>query len=349
MQWSGAFSVTPTHIDLEAAMQGTELTVTYAPQSTGTHTARLLLSSEDAASVTVTLTGTAFERQPANRSWALVKIAVASLRSEAKHSSEMSTQAVMGTPMRVLDDKGDWLRVQLPDDYTAWVPESSLWFRSESQLQQWRQSRRYIVTVEQTKLLADTCTGEVVSDLVLSSILDYKGASTESWVRLATPDGREGWARVTDVADLEQWKLQSWDVALIERTALNMMGGSYLWGGTATKATDCSGLTKVCYLANGIILQRDASQQAQTGQKIADWHQCETGDLLFFGNSKTGRVTHVGMYLRDGKYVHCSGRVKINSLDTSNPDYLYSPLSIKRIRGQVGTSGITSVAAHPWY
>ena len=71
--------------------------------------------------------------------------------------------------------------------------------------------------------------------------------------------------------------------------------------------------------------------------------------ILFFGNKKTGRVTHVGMYLRDGKYIHCSGRVKINSLDTSAPDYLYSPLSISRIRGQVGTRGITSVAAHPWY
>ena len=342
---SGAFSVTPSHIDLEAAMQGAELKVTYAPQATGTHTARLLLSSEDAPSVTVTLSGTAYESQPDGRNWALVKLAVATLRSEARHSSELTTQAVMGTPMKVLDDQGDWLRVQLPDDYIAWVPESSLLFRSEAQLQQWRQLQRYIVTVDHTKLLADTCTGAVVSDLVLSNILEYKGVASNQWVRLATPDGREGWANAAEVADLDQWKRQSWDIDLIERTALNMMGCGYLWGGTSTMVTDCSGLMKVCYLANGIILQRDASQQALTGQKIADWHQCETGDLLFFGNKKTGRVTHVGMYLRDGKYIHCSGRVKINSLDTSAPDYLYSPLSISRIRGQVAVKRPKSAEA----
>ena len=123
------------------------------------------------------------------------------------------------------------------------------------------------------------------------------------------------------------------------------------WGGTSTKVTDCSGLSKVSYFANGIILQRDASQQALTGLKIKgeDWQVAKLGDLLFFGNSETGRVTHVGIYLRDGKFIHCSGQVKINSLDPSAPDYLYSALSISRIDGQVGTTGITSVAKHPWY
>ena len=128
-----------------------------------------------------------------------------------------------------------------------------------------------------------------------------------------------------------------------------MMGSGYLWGGTSTKVTDCSGLVKVCYLANGIIVQRDASQQALTGQKIAHWHDARLGDLLFFGNSKTGRVTHVGIYLRDGRYIHCSGQVKVNSLDPASPDYLYSPLSISRIDGQIGTRGITTVKRHPWY
>ena len=289
------------------------------------------------------------QSQPADKRWALVKLAVASLRCEGAHSAEMATQAVMGTPMKVLDGTGDWIHVQLPDSYIAYVPSSSLQFCSEEQLQQWRSTRRYIVTVDNTKLLADTSTYEVVSDLVLSNILEYKGTANNSWVRLSTPDGREGWAAANQVADLDQWKQQPIDMELIERTARNMMGCGYLWGGTSTKVTDCSGLTKVSYLANGIILQRDASQQALTGLKLDDWHQCEPGDLLFFGNSKSGRVTHVGMYLRDGKYIHCSGQVKINSLDPSAPDYLYSPLSISRIKGQIGTRGITTVADHPWY
>ena len=289
------------------------------------------------------------QSQPAGKRWGLVKLAVASLRCDAKHSAEMATQAVMGTPVKVLDGSGDWLRVQLPDDYIAWMPESSITFCSATQMQQWRKARRCVVVINHTTLLADTCTGEAVSDLALSNILEYKGTDHNWWVRLATPDGREGWVYAPDVKDFDEWKQQPLDMKLVERTARSMMGCGYLWGGTSTKVTDCSGLTKISYLANGIILQRDASQQALTGKKISDWHQCTLGDLLFFGNSTTGRVTHVGMYLRDGKYIHCSGQVKINSLDPSASDYLFSPLSISRIQGQIGTRGITAVANHPWY
>ena len=288
------------------------------------------------------------EMQPSSKRWALVKLGIATLRCDSKHSAEVATQAIMGTPLKVLDNDGDWYRVQMPDDYIAWVPESSLFFRTAEQMQQWRKSRRSVVTVYGSRLVTEPEGDETLSDLVLSCILEYQGEQGD-WVNLSTPDGRKGWVRKTDVADFDTWKNQTFDLALIERTARRMMGSGYLWGGTTTKVTDCSGLMKVSYLANGIILQRDASQQALTGKKIADWHNCELGDLLFFGNSSTKRVTHVGMYLRDGKYIHCSGQVKINSLNPSAADYLYSPLSISRVRGQVGTKGITAVAAHPWY
>ena len=288
------------------------------------------------------------EMQPSSKRWALVKLGIATLRCDSKHSAEVATQAIMGTPLKVLDNDGDWYRVQMPDDYLAWVPESSLFFRTAEQMQQWRKSRRSVVTVYGSRLVTEPEGDETLSDLVLSCILEYQGEQGD-WVNLSTPDGRKGWVRKTEVADFDTWKNQTFDLALIERTARRMMGSGYLWGGTTTKVTDCSGLMKVSYLANGIILQRDASQQALTGKKIADWHNCELGDLLFFGNSSTKRVTHVGMYLRDGKYIHCSGQVKINSLNPSAADYLYSPLSISRVRGQVGTKGITAVAAHPWY
>ena len=332
--------------DVQATRQGGTITLTGTVSSTELKNE---LDKAFAGQKVVNNVKALDQSQPADKRWALVKLAVASLRCDAKHSAEMATQAVMGTPVKVLDSQGDWLRVQMPDDYIAWMPESSITFRTAAQMQQWRKARRCVVTVNQTTLFADTCTGEAVSDLVLSNILEYKGVDHNWWVRLATPDGREGWVYATDVKDFDEWKQQPLDMELVEHTARSMMGCGYLWGGTSTKVTDCSGLTKVSYLANGIILQRDASQQALTGKKISDWHQCTLGDLLFFGNSTTGRVTHVGMYLRDGKYIHCSGQVKINSLDPSASDYLYSPLSISRIQGQIGTRGITAVANHPWY
>lgn len=284
----------------------------------------------------------------ANEKWAMVKLSIATLRCEPKHSGEVATQALMGMPLRVMEKCGEWVRVQCPDNYIAYVPESSLIYMSQEQLDSWKRQERYIVTVYDDQLVAEAKGDETVSDLVLGNILTAV-AKKGKWIQLSTPDGRTGWVRTSNVERFDRWAQQKLDLKKIEKTARRMMGSSYLWGGTSTKATDCSGLVKVCYFSNGIILQRDASQQALTGKKIADWHDAQLCDLLFFGNSATGRVTHVGLYLHDGKYIHCSGQVKINDLNPDAPDYLYSPLSISRIDGMIGTKGIIYVRDHEWY
>ena len=284
---------------------------------------------------------------PSSQQWAIVKLSIATLRCEPKHSGEIATQALMGMPLRVIE-VGDWCRVQCPDNYIAYVPESSLKFVTQQELNAWKSTERYIVTIYDDQLVTEPKGEETVSDLVLGDILQAVKRKGK-WIQLATPDGRIGWVRTTSVEKFDKWAQQSIDLKKIEKTARRMMGSSYLWGGTSTKVTDCSGLAKVSYFSNGIILQRDASQQALTGLKIADWHDAQLCDLLFFGNSKTGRVTHVGLYLRDGKYIHCSGQVKINDLNPDAPDYLYSPLSISRINGMVGTKGIVYVRDHDWY
>ena len=282
--------------------------------------------------------------------WAIVKLAIASLRTDGRHAAEMATQAIMGMPVKVLEKKGDWYRVQTPDNYISYCPGNSLQLTTEQEMKAWRSAQRYIVTAYQSQMVAKPGSDETVSDLVLGNILEYKGKSGK-WIKLATPDGREGYVAQTDVQEFAQWAQQKPDMKLVEKTARRMMGAGYLWGGTSTKVTDCSGLAKVSYLANAIILQRDASQQALTGKKIAadDWKQARQGDLVFFG-SKSGRVTHVGIYLRGGQYIHCSGRVKINSVDPKASDYLTTPfLSISRIDGEVGTAGIVAVKDHEWY
>lgn len=282
--------------------------------------------------------------------WGLVKLSIASLRTAGKHAAEMATQAIMGTPVKILEHAGDWARVQTPDQYISYVPKNSLYQMTQAQLDAWRQSTRYIVTVYQTQLVDAPKDGMTVSDLVLGNILEYKGKKGK-FIKLATPDGREGYVHQSEVKELSSWSEQTFDAELIKKVAFRMMGSGYLWGGTSTKLTDCSGLVKVAHFANGIILQRDASQQALTGKIIApeNWKEAELGDLLFWG-TKSGRVTHVGIYLQDGEYIHCSGQVKLNSLDKESPKWLSTPfLSISRINGMIGTKGITTVKEHPWY
>ena len=83
---------------------------------------------------------------PASKHWALVKLSVATLRTQGKHSAEVATQGLMGQPVHVLDIDGEWARVQMPDDYIAWVPVSSLAYKTEAEMATWRSARRFVVT-----------------------------------------------------------------------------------------------------------------------------------------------------------------------------------------------------------
>lgn len=288
--------------------------------------------------------------------WALVKLPVASMRVAGRHSAEMATQSIMGTPVKLLDEYDGWCLAQTPDRYISYVPANSLYKMGAEDMEKWRQAKRYIVTAFISRLVQEPGSDETVSDLTMGNILEYRselksGKQRGKWLELATPDGRTGWISTADVRELREWASQEFDAAFIEKTARRMTGSGYLWGGTSAKLTDCSGMVKVSYFANAVILQRDASQQALTGIKLdsKDWRNAELGDLLFFG-TRGGKVTHVGMYLRDGKYIHCSGQVKINSLDPEDELFLTTPfLSISRINGAIGTEGIVAVKNHPWY
>ncbi len=291
--------------------------------------------------------------------WAQVRISAASMRTAGRHSAEMATQAVLGTPLRVLTKGSDWWRVQTPDGYIAWIPSSSVVAKTPAQMQEWRKAKRFIVTspyqIRAYKTPKTNGLRDVVTDLVNGCIVTVPGnemSVVDGRVCVELPDGRTGFVDVDDLTPIETWAAQNFDAERILDIAYSMEGTPYLWGGTSTKALDCSGLAKVSYYANGLILMRDASQQAKTGRRIeaANWRSCQPGDLLFFGNAKTGKVTHVAIYDHDGNYVHSSGRVKRNSVDPESDSYLTTPfLHAVRINGNEETAGITRARNHPWY
>ena len=288
--------------------------------------------------------------------WAQTRIPVASHRTGGRHAAEMATQSLLGTPLRVLKKGADWWQVQSPDGYIAWVPSSSVVEKTPEEMNKWRKSKRFIVTspyqIRIFRTADNTGLRNVVTDLVNGCIVTADTKNDNRYLHITLPDGREGYADASNFKPIEEWASQSFDPELILDLAYSMEGTPYLWGGMSTKALDCSGLAKTAYFANGIILMRDASQQALTGIRIApeNWKSCKAGDLLFFGNAKTGKVTHVAIYDNNGNYVHSSGRVKRNSIDPDSPDYLTTPfLSAVRIAGSEGTKGITRARNHPWY
>ncbi len=103
-------------------------------------------------------------------------------------------------------------------------------------------------------------------------------------------------------------------------TAHRFIGVPYNWGGTtANGGFDCSGLTMVTYRLNGLKLPRVSRDQHAAGRAI-DKSKLQKGDLVFFATGGGRRVSHVGIYIGNGRFIHAprSGKsVRVTSLDNS--------------------------------
>lgn len=291
--------------------------------------------------------------------WGQVNTSVAHMRATATNKAEIVSQDLMGMPVKLLEKDGGWWKIETCDGYNGWMSEDVIVTKSDQEMDQWRRAPRLVVTSLGQIATYDSPTGSaprnVVTDLVPNNIVLGDLSSAENGrVRITLPDGRQAWACAAYFTPIEEWAARPFSPQIVLDQAYSLIGTPYLWGGASTKALDCSGLAKTCYLANGIFLRRDASMQARTGQQldIKKWNEFRPGDLLFFGNTKTGKVTHVAVYDRDGIFVHSTGygeRVRTNSVDPESPDYRASSmLSATRIDGQVGTDGIVKASDHPW-
>jgi cell wall-associated NlpC family hydrolase len=111
--------------------------------------------------------------------------------------------------------------------------------------------------------------------------------------------------------------------------ARGQIGTRYKLGGTTpNRALDCSGLVKVVMSAFNVILPRTARQQATVGEEIPkDLAALQPGDLLTFGKGKN--ISHIGIYVGDGRMVHASTSKRQVIETTMNPR---SPL-IKQWKG----------------
>ena len=290
------------------------------------------------------------------KSWGLVTLSVANMRSKPAHSSEMVSQTIMGTPVRILKDGDGWIMIQTPDHYIGWTNKSAVQQLSLSEINGWRKAERIIFTGSEGNIYADRQTTMVLNDLVAGAIV-VKKTEDQNVAQITLPDGRTGFVSRKNWLNFEQWKDT---VSLIGEQMISqgkrLMGFPYLWGGTSSKGMDCSGFVKtVCFL-NGVILERDASQQIRHGIKVdvtAGWEKFQKGDLLFFGSKEPYRVTHVGLYIGDSELIHESGSVHINSLDKNRSNYndeLSSNLvGARRIIGFTPEPGYWPIKLHQWY
>ena len=286
--------------------------------------------------------------------WGLATISVANMRTGPDHATELASQILMGTPVKILAAVEGWLQVQTPDQYIGWVDELGIALKTEAEMSAWKQSKRFVFNeMNGYSLSAPNKKASHISDLVLDNLFELV-SEVKGYLQVRFPDGRTAFVKKSDCISYHEWTSRPVDLKSILLVAKQLMGAPYLWGGTSCKAVDCSGYTKTSYYSQAIILARDASQQARYGEHpdFKDHKNLQPGDLLFFGRTPQ-RITHVGLYLDNEDYINASGLVRVNSLNPNDPKFKRndpkSLVSASRILNSLNTEGIIQVKNHLWY
>lgn len=268
--------------------------------------------------------------------YGLVNVSVINMRKTPGHHSELVSQAVMGTPIKILKDTNEHCLIRTPDNYSGWVTRASVVKLAGAGFEAWKNSNRMMFTAKSGIIYADSLKENILSDIVMSSLVQAVEV-TANQVKVRLPDQRTGFIDRNQLVDFHSWaKTVQPDTTRLYHLAKKFMGTPYLWGGTSPYMLDCSGFVKLLYFMNGIMLPRDASIQYQAGKAITTSSEpinLKCGDMLFFGNKKSRKVsvTHVGMYLANNEFIHESEWVHINSLKKNHP--LYSEHYFRRFVG----------------
>jgi cell wall-associated NlpC family hydrolase len=253
---------------------------------------------------------------------AVVLPAVADLLSRPDPRASLADQALLGDEVLVPKSPpdgctlpaGEWVQVETAAHYRAFIAVAALRplaagqaaYRDSGPLL--RVSARLANIYEQPTVTAQR---PLIAAPLFTRLRSVRTVDSR-WLEVLLPDGRRGFIQAGDVEPEEAAPASSASAGCVLEQALRYLGTPYLWGGRSTLGIDCSGLVSNAFSACGIVPPRDARPQRDWSALIPidlDPSALKPADLLFFGEKKDGappKVTHVGIYLGNGRFVHAT-------------------------------------------
>jgi cell wall-associated NlpC family hydrolase len=230
------------------------------------------------------------------------------------------TQALYGDQVTIVETAGDWTKVVVPRQpssldprgYPGWLPTAQLTSTAPAT----GTGATATVTKPATTLRDPDDPERILVELSFNTRLPVLASSDSTWVTVATPGGGRGRVAATDVG-VGTRTAAGEDVV---RTAEQFAGVPYLWAGTSGPAWDCSGLTWAVYAVHGVVIPRDADDQAAAGSPV-DKDDLRPGDLLFYSTGPDREsIHHVGIYVGDGRMIQApaTGR-KVETVPIDRP------------------------------
>ena len=228
---------------------------------------------------------------------------VINMYSKPTADSDVVSQALYGTGVLSLEKQGDWYDVHTADGYKGWVSAADVKALAGGEYAPAGRSVRVAGKIANVYREPDVTRHAPVLELPWESRLETipnAPGSSERWLEVKLVDGQTAWVQHGDVST--ESKPLTIDESL--QLAKRFLGTTYTWGGVSSLGFDCSGFTQMIERQRGIIMPRDADIQASwNGVVPVERKDLQPGDLLFFGSS-ANKITHTGMYLGNGEFIH---------------------------------------------
>jgi beta-lactamase class A len=220
-----------------------------------------------------------------------------------------------------------WIKIETEYNYIGYAlcqnfilegnKDSSLYF-------DWKKAPKKRIMQAYVDLLSEPrVQGVILEQVTRGGIVAFIGEVEEhrGWIEVKLVDGRTGYTKkkfLDNIYRKPEGSEEEIRLRVIE-TAKMYLGTQYRWGGKSPLGIDCSGLTSICYLLNGIRTYRDADIVEGFSVRKILFEDRKQGDLLYFKG-------HIAMLLDKNRYIHSTGYsgsdgVVINSLCPDDVDY----------------------------
>ena len=228
------------------------------------------------------------------------------VRAEAREGAEQNTQMLFGELCTIIEQKPRWNRIKLlSDGQEGWVDAKMISPMKSEEYASYSEALKTAATVAFPMAYAMSENNGLTIPLTAGTrLVNYQDGHFKV---LGVGFRIDPNLVITEPLELNEENLQR-----MVRFFLNV---PYLWGGKNALGMDCSGFTQTIMGLFGKRLLRNASEQATQGRKISNLEKVRLGDLVFFDH-QDGKISHVGIAIDSKRVIHCSGRVKVEKLDS---------------------------------
>lgn len=256
---------------------------------------------------------------------AVVKVPVAGVHEKPNAKSPLHTQTLYNEKVEVLQVSNGFAYAKVQDGYKGWIKITDI---TKNLISLSSEGNKVIVNAKST-IISNEAGIELVTVPMSTTLF---GTLEKEKYRVTLPENIIGYINKEDAFMLlRDEEIKITNGALFVETAKKFTGTNYLWGGCSTLGgIDCSGLTYISAKMNGITLPRDSGPQSLTGTAVK-LSEAKIGDQMFFGSSsKKLKVSHTGIYIGEGYFIHSSGGSKVKINHISDNSYLKILMSIRR-------------------